>query len=128
MRCMLQRAVPGMACGLAVACVAPPLPLSAPKDGRYAGELCVAQPPRPGDCGPAALTLVTGVLLVQVSDMAYRLFLDGHQLKLVLLHDRVQVDAFDAAYAWQGHHLQFEDTARSVRYQVRFGVFQGGIQ
>jgi hypothetical protein len=122
MRVALQRATLGIACGLAVACASLP---SSPSDGRYAGELCVAQAARPADCGPVQLMLASDVVLVRVSDMVYRLFLNGDQLDLLLMHDRVQVDAFNAGYAWHGQSLRFTDIARSVRYEVRFGAVQG---
>ncbi|MFM6992467.1 MAG: hypothetical protein ACKOWD_14560 [Rhodoferax sp.] len=122
---VLRWAVLGMACTLAVACASLPSP---PSDGRYTGELCVAQAARPADCGPARLTLASDVVLVQVSDMVYRLFLKGDQLDLTLMHDRVQVDAFSASHEWRGRHLRFADVARSVRYEVRFGALQGGVQ
>jgi hypothetical protein len=125
MHVTLRRAVPGMACGLVAACASLPSP---PSDGRYAGELCVAQAARPADCGPVQLTLASDVVLVRVSDMVYRLFLNGDQLDLMLMHDRVPVDAFNAGYEWHGWDLRFADKARSVRYEVRFGALQGGIQ
>jgi hypothetical protein len=93
---------------------------AAPPSGRYAGELCVATGDAPADCGAVDVTLRgRGRVAVRIADLVYRLTLHSSQLDLVLVHGTVQIDAFTAAYEWQGRTLHFSDPDKPVRYRVR---------
>ena len=93
---------------------------AAPAPGRYDAQLCVAtQPAAAPSCGAALVELRGGGRIeVRVADIVYRLALRSSQLDATTLHGRMQIDAFSAAYAWQGKVLRFSDADKHVRYEV----------
>ena len=93
---------------------------SAPRDGAFDGELCVASGSGPLSCGPAKVSLSNGRAKVRVSDFIYDLMLEDGQLALMLIHDRTLVDTWSASYSWDYHFLRFIDQERRVFYRVRF--------
>ena len=96
---------------------------AAPDLGRYDGLLCVAI--RPGTeptCGSVDVELRSGGrIVVRVADIVYQLVLGRDQLEVATLHGPMQIDEFTAPYEWQGQTLRFNDLAKAVRYEVRFG-------
>ncbi len=105
-----------LAIGLAGCAQIPQLP----GDGRYDGELCVATGTEAPRCGAAEVSLSNGRAQVQVSDIVYDLLLEDGRLELKLLHGTMQVDAFNAAYAWSNRFLTFVDPDKPVHYRIRF--------
>ena len=93
---------------------------SAPGNGAFDGELCVASGSGPLSCGPAKVSLSNGRAKVRVSDFIYDLMLEDGQLALMLIHDRTLVDTWSASYSWDYHFLRFIDQERRVFYRVRF--------
>ena len=114
-----KRAAAGALAGAwAFAAVAAP---SAPAAGRYGAELCVTTTASaaPG-CGPAEVELQAGgSARVRISDISYRLQLKSSQVEVVLMHGGVQIDEFTAPYEWVGNTLQFIDTDKRARYELR---------
>ena len=95
--------------------------LAAPTAGRYGAELCVttAASATPG-CGPAEVELqASGSARVRISDISYRLQLKSSQVDVVLMHGGMQIDEFTAPYEWVGNTLQFIDTDKRARYELR---------
>lgn len=111
---------------LAAAVVAvPALAATAPPAGRYDAQLCVATSPAGPSCGPAEVELrANGEARVQVADIVYRLQLNSSQVEVVLMQGTMQLDEFVANYEWIGHSLQFVDTQKNARYEVRLGTRQ----
>ena len=94
---------------------------AAPAPGRYGGELCVTTPASatPG-CGPAEVELQAGGgARVRISDISYRLQLKSSQVEVVLMHGGMQIDEFVSPYEWIGRTLQFTDSGKSARYELR---------
>ena len=94
-----------------------------PDPGRYRAVLCVAtQQGTEPSCGNADVELRSGGRIsVRVADIVYHLALGRGQLEVATLHGNMQVDGFNAPYAWQGETLRFSDLAKDVRYEVRLG-------
>jgi hypothetical protein len=96
-------------------------PLPRPEAGRHAAELCVATLPQSASCGPAQADLrADGSLRLRVDDIVYNLKLHSSQVDVIVMHHVVQIDEFTAPYEWVGPTLQFVDTERRSRYEVRF--------
>lgn len=92
--------------------------------GRYDAELCVANPrSAPPSCGTLELRVVTPRRLeLRLADVAYRLDLRSSQLALVIRQGAMQLDEFDADYAWEGGALRFDDPDKDIGYRVRPGA------
>ncbi|MBN8507140.1 MAG: hypothetical protein J0L57_00865 [Burkholderiales bacterium] len=101
----------------AVLSVAPAAP------GAYDAEFCVAQAPAPPSCGPVAAEVRGGGRVqVRIADIVYRLDPWGDRLGITLMHGTMQIDGFFAPYRWQGRTLQFEDTEKATRYELKLGA------
>lgn len=93
-----------------------------PAAGHYDAVLCVAVGPRAADCGPVDVEVDgAGRTLMRFSDFVYRLELYGEQLGISMFHGTMQVDGFFAPYRWAGPLLQFTDTEKSTRYELKLG-------
>lgn len=92
--------------------------------GRYDAQFCVANPAAaPPGCGPMELQVVTPRRLVlRLADVSYRLDLRSSQLALTLVQGRMQLDGFDADYAWEGDALRFADPDKDIAYTVKVGA------
>lgn len=121
----------GLACA-AVVRAAPERPLlgtsndllkgQPPTPGHYDAMLCVAVGAAAANCGPVSADVSpTGQTLVRVSDIAYRLEVYGDQLGISLFHGTMQIDGFFAPYRWSGPQLQFIDTEKATRYELKLG-------
>jgi hypothetical protein len=99
-----------------------------PAPGRYEARLCVT--PADADapsCGAAQALWSGRRLLLQLSDIEYRLTLQAAQLErgrldMQLMHGTMQIDEFRADYEWATSGLQFEDASKRTRYEVQFGA------
>jgi hypothetical protein len=102
--------------------------LAAPAAGTYAARLCVTLADQPASCGPAQAHLAGNRLRVRVSDIEYRLELQPRRtagdLIALLMHGAMQIDEFNAPYAWRGAVLQFDDADKRTRYEVQLGERQ----
>lgn len=96
---------------------------AAPPPGRYEGaQLCVAHADAAPACGGVELEWRNARRArLRVSDVAYTLVLHTSQVDVSLQHGAMQIDAFTAAYDWDGETLRFTDAAKNVRYEVRPG-------
>ena len=95
---------------------------SAPADGQYDGTLCVTVAAAPASCGAAEVGLNADSLArVRVSDITFQLWLYPSRVSVVVMHGNMQIHGFESGYAWQGPLLQFADTAKNTRYEVRLG-------
>ena len=95
---------------------------AAPSAGSYDAELCVATSNAAPSCGPARVDLLAGgAARVRVSDFVYRLKLNSSQVEVALMHGAMQVDGFVAFYEWAGNSLQFVDTDKNARYELKLG-------
>ena len=93
-----------------------------PTAGHYDAVLCVAVGPRAADCGPVEVEVDgTGRTLVRFSDFVYRLELYGEQLGISMFHGTMQVDGFFAPYRWSAKQLQFIDSEKGARYELKLG-------
>ncbi|MBX3642233.1 MAG: hypothetical protein KF720_04090 [Rubrivivax sp.] len=93
-----------------------------PPPGRYDAVLCVTVGVTAPNCGPVTVDLGgAGQALVRVSDIAYRLEVLADQLGVSLFHGTMQIDGFFAPYQWHGNQLQFNDTEKSTRYELKLG-------
>ena len=109
-----ERGMVGMAGDLLKA--APPPP------GHYDAVLCVTVGAAAASCGPVTADIGgTGQALVRVSDIAYRLEVRADQLGVSLFHGTMQIDGFFAPYQWNGSQLQFNDTEKATRYELKLG-------
>jgi hypothetical protein len=98
----------------------PAAPSVRPAVGIYAAELCVAVSSAAASCGPAQADLRRdGSLNVRVDDLVYHLTLHSSQVQVVLMHNAVVIDEFTVPYEWMGSALEFNDTERNSRYEVR---------
>src|SRR5438445_625155 len=101
-----------LACGAAAAHAAAPdeppagVPLAA---GRYAATLCVTSAAQTPNCGPAELSVRGADVVLQVSDIVWRLRVKGRQAAVVVTQGSVQIDEFDAGAEWSGASLRFDD-------------------
>ncbi|MEO8059143.1 MAG: hypothetical protein ABI671_12515 [Burkholderiales bacterium] len=96
--------------------------LAAPAAGRYAAALCVATSKAAPSCGPAVVDLQSsGAARVRISDIVYRLKLNSSQVEVVVMHGAMQIDEFVAHYEWAGNSLQFVDTDKNARYELKLG-------
>jgi len=94
---------------------------SPPQDGRYDGQLCVTIASTRTNCGPVAVELSNGTQAqVRISDITYQLWLYPSRLNAVLMHGSMQIHEFESAYAWQGQTLQFIDSLKNARYELKF--------
>ena len=110
-----ERGMVGMAGDLLKA--APPPP------GHYDAVLCVTVGAAAASCGPVTADIGgTGQALVRVSDIAYRLEVRADQLGVSLFHGTMQIDGFFAPYQWNGNQLQFNDTEKATRYELKLGT------
>jgi hypothetical protein len=100
-----------------------PLPIAAPPvAGHYDARMCVTVGSTPQQCGPVIVDVgQAGQLLVRFSDIAYRLEVYGEQLGVTLFHGPMQVDGYFAQYQWSGSQLQFIDTEKNTRHELRLG-------
>ena len=74
-------------------------------------------------CGPADAQVLRGNrVLVRISDIVYRLKLNSSQAEVVLMHGAMQIDEFVANYEWAGPALEFVDTDKRTRYELRLGA------
>ena len=94
-----------------------------PAPGHYDATFCVAVATAPPDCGPVTADVgPVGQTLVRISDIAYRLEIYGDQLGITLFHGTMQIDGFFAPYQWNGMQLEFRDTEKSTRYELKLGT------
>ncbi len=94
-----------------------------PPAGHYDGTLCVVVSAQAAQCGPVTADIGdAGQALVRVSDIAYRLELYDDRLGVTLFHGTMQIDGFFASYQWLGKHLQFIDTEKNTRYELKLGT------
>ena len=94
-----------------------------PAPGHYDATLCVAVASAPPDCGSVTADVgPAGQTLVRVSDIAYRLEVHGEQLGVSLFHGTMQIDGFFAPYQWKGAQLEFRDTEKGTRYELKLGT------
>jgi hypothetical protein len=95
---------------------------TAPADGQYDGTLCVTVAAAAASCGTAEVGLRADSLArVRVSDITFQLWLYPSRVSVVVMHGGMQIHEFESGYAWQGPSLQFADTAKNTRYEVRLG-------
>ena len=93
-----------------------------PDAGSYEAQLCVATSAAARSCGPAQVELgASGSARVRVSDFVYRLKLNSSQVEVALMHGAMQIDEFVATYEWAGNSLQFVDTDKNARYELKLG-------
>ena len=93
----------------------------APPAGRHTAQLCVATSAGAPSCGPALVDLnADGSMRMRVDDVVYQLQLRNRQVEVVVMHNVVQIDEFNAPYEWVGSSLQFNDADRHSRYEIRF--------
>ena len=98
------------------------LKAAAPPPGHYDAVLCVTVGAEAASCGPVTADIGgAGQALVRVADIAYRLEVRAEQLGVSLFHGTMQIDGFFAPYQWNGHQLQFNDTEKATRYELRLG-------
>ncbi|MBC7956199.1 MAG: hypothetical protein H7Y33_10065 [Cytophagales bacterium] len=91
-----------------------------PQDGRYDGLLCVSVATTSANCGPVEVELNNGTQAqVRVSDITYQLWLYPSRLNAVLMHGNMQIHQFESGYVWQGLTLQFADTPKNARYELK---------
>lgn len=94
-----------------------------PAPGHYDATLCVAVAAAAPNCGPVTADVgPAGQALVRVSDVAYRLQIIGDQLGISLFHGTMQIDGFFAPYQWNGTQLEFRDTEKGTRYELKLGA------
>ena len=94
-----------------------------PPAGHYDAVLCVTVAAQPAQCGPVSAEVgPAGQTLVRVSDIAYRLEIYGDQLGITLFHGTMQIDGFFAPYQWSSQRLQFIDTEKATRYELKLGA------
>ena len=94
-----------------------------PAPGLYDATLCVAVAAAAPNCGPVTADVgPAGQALVRVSDIAYRLEIYGDQLGISLFHGTMQIDGFFAPYQWNGAQLEFRDTEKGTRYELKLGA------
>ena len=92
------------------------------KDGHYDGTLCVTVAAAPATCGAAEVGLNAASLAeVRVSDVTFQVWLYPSRVSVVVMHGNMQIHGFESGYAWRGPLLQFADTAKNTRYEVRLG-------
>jgi hypothetical protein len=107
--------------GLATA--AGTVPGTVPEAGDYEGSLCVAASQNPLQCGPADVRWDgRGRASVRIHDLDYQMWLSAKKIIVILMQESMQIQDFDGAYAWRGNTLQFDDTGRQLRYEVRLGT------
>jgi hypothetical protein len=95
---------------------------AAPAAGRYEATLCVSSASLAPSCGPAQVDVRPGgSVLVQVSDIVYRLRIRTGQAAVVVTQGTMQIDEFDAGAEWNGSSLRFADVDKNVRYEVQVG-------
>ena len=94
-----------------------------PPAGHYDAVLCVSVGAEAAHCGPVTADVgAAGQTLVRVSDIAYRLEIHGDQLGITLFHGTMQIDGFFAPYQWSSQRLQFIDTEKATRYELKLGA------
>ena len=104
------------------ACAAPAAAQAAPAAGRYEATLCVTSASLAPSCGPAQVDVRPGGgVLVQVSDIVYRLRIRTGQAAVVVTQGTMQIDEFDAGAEWTGNSLRFADADKNVSYEVQIG-------
>ena len=99
-----------------------------PPPGHYDAVLCVTVGAAAANCGPVTADIGgAGQALVRISDIAYRLEVRADQLGVSLFHGTMQIDGFFAPYQWNGNQLQFNDTEKATRYELKLGTrrFEG---
>jgi len=95
----------------------------APPPGHYDAVLCVTVGAAAANCGPVTADIgAAGQALVRVADIAYRLERYADQLGVSLFHGTMQIDGFFAPYQWNGNQLQFNDTEKATRYELKLGA------
>ena len=91
-----------------------------PAAGRYVAQLCVATSSAEPSCGPADVELrANGEARVRIADIVYQLQLSSSRVEVVLMQGAMQLDEFVASYEWVGRSLQFIDSEKNARYEVR---------
>ncbi len=94
-----------------------------PPPGHYDAVMCVTVGDAAASCGPVTADVGgAGQALVRVSDIAYRLEVHADQLGVTLFHGTMQIDGFFAPYRWSGNQLQFSDTEKATRYEMKLGT------
>lgn len=94
-----------------------------PPPGHYDAVLCVTVGAAEASCGPVTADIGSaGQTLVRVADIAYRLQVFADQLGVSLFHGTMQIDGFFAPYQWNGNQLQFNDTEKATRYELKLGT------
>lgn len=128
-----MRALPSLLALAAAAALAAPergavsaagelLKAAAPPPGHYDAVLCVTVGAAAASCGPVIANIGSaGQALVRVADIAYRLEVHADQLGVSLFHGPMQIDGFFAPFQWNGHQLQFNDTEKATRYELKLG-------
>ncbi len=108
---------------LLLAIVATSANAATPAPGRYSATLCVTtSASAPASCGAAVLDVRSATRgQVQVADVVYRLHWRPGQLDVLTMQEKMQIDAFSAAYEWHDGVLTFVDADKGVRYEVRPG-------
>ena len=90
--------------------------------GDYDAQMCVTVGAEATHCGPVSADIgPAGQALLRISDIAYRLELYGDRLGVSLFHGTMQIDGFFAPYRWSGLQLQFIDTEKATRYELKLG-------
>ena len=104
------------------ACAASAAAQTVPAAGRYEATLCVSSASQAPSCGPAQVDVRPGgSVLVQVSDIVYRLRIRTGQAAVVVTQGTMQIDEFDAGAEWTGNSLRFADADKNVNYEVQIG-------
>jgi hypothetical protein len=100
------------------------LKVQPPAAGSYDAVMCVTVGSAPASCGPVTADIGDGgtAALLRVSDIAYRLQVVADQLGVTLFHGTMQIDGFFAPYQWLGKTLQFNDTEKATRYEMKLGT------
>lgn len=94
-----------------------------PPPGHYDAVLCVTVGAAAASCGQVTADIGgAGQALVRISDIAYRLEVRADQLGVSLFHGTMQIDGFFAPYQWNGSQLQFNDTEKATRYELKLGT------
>src|SRR5829696_1140174 len=103
-------------------CAASAAAQTVPAAGRYEATLCVSSASQAPSCGPAQVDVRPGgSVLVQVSDIVYRLRIRTGQAAVVVTQGTMQIDEFDAGAEWAGNSLRFADADKNVNYEVQIG-------
>jgi hypothetical protein len=94
-----------------------------PAPGRYEAILCVRNAGAAPNCGPADFRVhAGGEVVLQVSDIVYRLLVRGSQAAVVVTQGTVQIDEWDGAAESSDSSLHFVDDEKRLSYEVQIGA------